>query len=82
MEIYVDLTTGEETEIVVDPIFETQNDSYHDEYGLVKFPSYVACMHFEFDEGMYNEADVATIRQYIYDNFEWMAAHEEKYYKD
>lgn len=68
MTIYLEIL-NDELEVEIEPIYESQNDSYHDEYGLVKFPSYIACMDFEFDETKYTPFEVNEIKNYIDKNF-------------
>lgn len=67
-------------EVPTHPCFEQQDDSYHDEYGLVKFPPYMAVMEFEFDEADYTPDEVIIIKKHIYDNFEWLSDHALKYH--
>jgi hypothetical protein len=67
----IDVMIGEdEIEVPIEPQYERMNDSYHDEYGLVKFPDYIECMGFEFDKDNYSESEVAIIETYISDNFD------------
>jgi hypothetical protein len=72
MEIYV-MIGEDEIEVPIEPQYELIDDSYHDEYGLVKFPKYIECMGFEFDKDNYSESEAAIIETYISDNFGWLS---------
>lgn len=68
MRIYIELLYDELT-VELEPIYETQDDSYNDEYGLVQFPKYMAVMDFEFNEKKYTPFEVSEIKNYIDKNF-------------